>query len=150
LLYYISYWEAVGLQVDVKIVDTTTYWSYLFKRVEATDENVGWIWFWKSWSYVNSTYHCANMYTSGGVHGTANDPTADAMYAEVTHQKDYMTAWDKMATFQVYVKDLYVNVGVVEYQNLVLYNPATVGKAVGRGAFTGGWEAIAFIPHSSQ
>jgi peptide/nickel transport system substrate-binding protein len=146
LLYYAGYWQDVGLQIEVKVVDITTYWSYLFKRVEATDENVGWIWFWKSWGYVNSVYHSANMYTSKGIHGTANDPIADEMYAEITNQKDYMTAWEKMAEFQVYVKSLYINVGVVEYQNVALYNPETLGVISDR-SWAGGYEVLNFIEH---
>jgi ABC-type transport system substrate-binding protein len=154
LLYYIGYWEAVGLQVDLKVVDVTTYWGWLFHffagRIQETDENVGWIWFWKSWGYPNSVYHSANMYTSQGIHGTGNDPTADAMYAVITQQKDYETAWEKMAAFQAYVKGLYINIGVVEYQNLALYNPRTVGAAIGRGAFAGGFEAVGFMPHPTS
>jgi peptide/nickel transport system substrate-binding protein len=146
LLYYSSYWTAVGLQININVMSTSAYWGYLFKRPAATDVNVGWIWFWKSWGYVNSVYHSANMYTSTGVHGTANDPTADAMYQVITQQKDYATAWEKMSEFQVYVKSLYVNVGVVEYQNIVLYNQHTLGSWNGRN-WEGGYMGYAGITH---
>jgi len=131
MLLYMGYWEAVGLQVELRVMETATYWAYLGFGPPQTD-NVGWIWFWKSFGYPNSTYHSANMYTSTGVHKTANDPTADAMYVEITHQKDYATAWTKMQEFQVYVKSLYINIGVVEYASYALYNPATVGGFSGR------------------
>jgi len=146
LLYYASYWTAVGLQVEVKVVALSAYWGYLFARPAETAVNVGWVWFWKSWGYANSVYHSANMYTSHGVHGTANDPTADAMYAEITNQKDYATAWQKMSAFQLYVKTLYVNVGVVEYQNVALYNQHTLGTYAGRN-WEGGYVPLAGITH---
>jgi peptide/nickel transport system substrate-binding protein len=146
LLYYSSYWTAVGLQIDIKVIATTAYWGYLFARPTSTSVNVGWIWFWKSWGYSNSVYHSANMYTSTGVHGTANDPTADAMYREITNQKDYATAWAKMSAFQLYVKTLYVNIGVVEYQNVSLYNQHTLGGYNGRN-WEGGYIPLAGITH---
>jgi ABC-type transport system substrate-binding protein len=131
MLYYMSYWQAVGLQVELKVFELATYYSYLgFGPPPGGNE--GWIWFWKSTSYPNSVYHSANMYTSNGVHKTTNDATADAMYAEITHQKDYATAWEKMAEFQAYVKTLYTNIGVVEFQNNFLYNPAVIKSFTGR------------------
>jgi len=141
MLLLMSYWQAVGLQVKLEVVDLTVYYSYLFHnfagRIQETDKNVGWIWEWSSWSYPNSVYHCANMYTSGGVHGTGNDPVADQMYSEVTHQKDYQIAAQKMAAFQLYVKGLYINIGVVEYQPWYIYSPKTLGAWNGRN-----WEGI--------
>jgi peptide/nickel transport system substrate-binding protein len=135
MLYYMSYWQAVGLQVELKTFETATYYSYLgFGPPPGGNE--GWIWFWKSWSYPNSVYHSANMYTSVGVHKTTNDPTADAMYAEITHQKSYEVAWEKMREFQLYVMGLYTNIGVVEYKALFLYNPNTIGSFEGRN-----WES---------
>jgi ABC-type transport system substrate-binding protein len=141
LLLFIGYWEAVGLQIQLEVVDLTVYYSYLFHnfagRIEEGDANVGWIFNWASYSYPNSVYHCANMYTSQGVHGTGNDPVADEMYAAVTNQKDYAIADEKFAEFQLYVKSLYINVGVVEYESLVIYNPDTLGTWSGRN-----WDAI--------
>lgn len=150
MLLLIGYWEAVGLQVQLEVVDLTVYYSYLFHnfagRIEEGDANVGWIFNWSSYSYPNSVYHCANMYTSQGVHGTGNDPTADELYAAVTHQKDYQVADEKMAEFQLYVKTLYINVGIVEYETLQIYNPNTLGAWTGRN-WDGPYSALAGIQH---
>ena len=86
------------------------------------------------------------MYTSMGVHGTGNDPVADDMYADVTHQKDYATAYQKMAEFQLYVKSLYINVGVVEYESITIYNPNTIGAWTGRN-WDGPYPALAGVQH---
>ncbi len=131
MLYYMSYWQAVGLQVKLLVKDTATYWSYLGFGPPQTD-NKGWIWFWKSWSYPNSVYHSANMYTSKGVHKTTNDAHADELYAAVVHQSSYQAAWDAMTIFQAYVATLYTNIGVVEYKALFLYNPTTISSFTGR------------------
>jgi peptide/nickel transport system substrate-binding protein len=135
MLYYMSYWQEVGLNVELLVKDTATYWAYLgFGAPPGGNE--GWIWFWKSWSYPNSTYHSANMYTSKGVHKTANDTHADELYAKITQQKSYAEAWKAMQDFQVYVKSLYINIGVVEYKAYFLYNPKTIGAFTGRS-----WES---------
>ena len=131
ILYYMSYWQAVGLQVKLVVQELATYYSYLGFGPPPSD-NKGWIWFWKSSSYPNSVYHSANMYTSKGVHKTTNDPTADQLYALITTQKDYATAWQKMEEFQIYCKSLYTNVGVVEFENRFVYSPKTFGAFNGR------------------
>lgn len=144
ILYYMSYWQAVGLQVKLKVMETATYWSYLGFGPPPSD-NIGWIWFWKSWSYACSAYHCANMYTTNGVHKVTNDDKANQLYAAVTNQTSYEAASKAMSTFQVYVKSLYTNIGVVEYQNYYLYNPKVIGGFDGR--HTGYAEAIQGATH---
>jgi peptide/nickel transport system substrate-binding protein len=145
ILYYMDYWKAVGLQVELKVMELATYWSYLGFGPPPSD-NMGWIWFWKSWSYACSVYHCANMYTTNGVHKTTNDETANAMYAAVTTQLTYEAAREKFSEFQVYVQSLYTNIGVVEYKNLFLYNPKTIGSFDGR--HTGYAETIQGATHA--
>jgi len=118
-------------------------------RIEETDDNVGWIFDWTYNSYFNSTYHCANMYTSKGIHSTGNDPTADDMYAAVTHTADINVADAAFAAFQLYVKTLYINIGVVEYEILTLYNPNTVGDWAGRN-WVSYQDALNGIKHPGQ
>jgi len=148
-----SYWEAIGLQTSLEIVDSTISTAYIFHnfvgRIEETDDNVGWIFDWTYNSYFNSTYHCANMYTSKGIHSTGNDPTADDMYAAVTHTADINVADAAFAAFQLYVKTLYINIGVVEYEILTLYNPNTVGDWAGRN-WVSYQDALNGIKHPGQ
>jgi len=59
------------------------------------------------------------------------------MYKEIVNQKDYKVADQKMQAFQVYVKNLYINVGVVEYLPYYIYNPKTIGAWAGRN-----WQGI--------
>ncbi|MBN1161235.1 MAG: ABC transporter substrate-binding protein [Dehalococcoidales bacterium] len=152
-LLLISYWEAIGLQVQLEIVDSTISTAYIFHnfagRIEETDPNVGWIFSWTYNSYFNSTYHCANLYTSRGIHGSGNDPVADAMYNDVTHTADIEEADRLFAEFQLYVKTLYINIGIVEFDILTVYNPATVGDWTGRN-WVSYQDALNGIKHPGQ
>jgi peptide/nickel transport system substrate-binding protein len=146
MLYYMSYWQTIGLQVQLKVFDLSTYYSYLgFGAPPGGNE--GWIWFWKSWSYPISVYHSANMYTSKGVHKTTNDATADEMYASITHESDYNKAFKAMQDFQVYVKSLYTNIGVVEYSSYFLYAPSVIGAFEGR-SFSSYYDALQGATHA--
>jgi peptide/nickel transport system substrate-binding protein len=149
----ISYWTAVGLQIKAEPVDLSVYYGYLFHnfsgRIQETDVNVGWLFPWESWSYPNSVYHSANMYTSKGVHGTGNDAKADELYYDVTHQKDYSIADKNMQKFELYVKTLYVNIGIVEYEPIYIYNPNTLGAWNGRN-WDGIYSSLAGIQHPTK
>jgi ABC-type transport system substrate-binding protein len=146
MLYYMSYWQTVGLQVQLKVFDTATYYAYLGFGAPPGG-NQGWIWFWKSWSYPISVYHCANMYTSKGVHKTTNDTHADELYAAVTNLSSYDAAFKAMQEFQVYVKSLYTNIGVVEYYARFLYRKSVVGSFEGR-SFASYYDAVQGATHA--
>jgi len=81
-LLLLSYWEAVGIDIELHVLDTTIWNSYMFDFARITEEsdNVGWIFNWNFSAFFNATYHCANMYTSWGVHQCGGDPTADELY----------------------------------------------------------------------
>jgi len=130
LLMLFGYWEKAGLKMKLEIVDMGVYWSMLFARPKEGDRNVGWAWPWASGSFFNSTYHSANMYTSRGIHGTSNDTKATEMYDAYLKEQDLTKAEKLWNEFQVYVKSLYINIGVAEVDPLIV-----VGKNLGK--FTG-------------
>jgi peptide/nickel transport system substrate-binding protein len=131
-----SYWKDVGLQVKLEIVDSTIYVSYIFHnfvgRIQTGDKNIGWVSDWTFQSFFNCMYHSANMYTAHGCHGAGNDPKADELYLKAANEKDPLKSAQYFNEFQVYVKSLYVNIGVCTFDQLLVQNPATIGKSTGR------------------
>jgi ABC-type transport system substrate-binding protein len=117
-----GYWDEVGLDVQLEVVDSTVNGAYFFSftRLQGNEPNVGWVFSWIFNSYFNSTYHCSNMYTSWGVHNSGNDPTADALYTKAANERDPKKAVQYYAEFQVYAKSLYVNVGIAEVRPIML------------------------------
>jgi hypothetical protein len=79
---------------------------------------------------MNATYHCANMYTTWGVHGTSNDEKATQMYNDYLKITDPAKAEQAWNAFQKYVKTLYVDYGIVEIAPVYVTGPAL-------GAFSG-------------
>lgn len=68
-----------------------------------------------------SVYPSANMYTSTGLHGTANDPRADELYSAVLQEIDLDKAKQLWTEFQNYTREMWVNVGIVKvYDQMVL------------------------------
>jgi peptide/nickel transport system substrate-binding protein len=141
----IGYWQAVGLQVKLEVVDMSVYYGMLFNRPKEGDKNVGWLWPWTSPGVMNATYHCANMYTTWGIHGTSNDEKATQMYNDYLKITDPVKAEQAWSDFQKYVKTLYVDFGLVEIDPVYVAGPAL-------GEFTGAnWmsnqEAINGVQH---
>ncbi|MCR4393614.1 MAG: ABC transporter substrate-binding protein [Dehalococcoidales bacterium] len=125
-----GYWDAVGIKVDIEIIDAVQWGGMFFVRnVAPNAPNVGNIFPWTFGSTPNSTYHCANMYTSNGVHSTGNDPKADELYKKATTELDFAKARQYWTEFQKYVRGLYITVGIVQIEPLVLVGP-------GLGEFT--------------
>ena len=133
ILMLMNYWKAAGLQVKIEVVDPVVFGGYFFnfKRLTGNEPNVGWIFPWTFPGYFNSTYHCANMYTSRGTHNTGNDPKADELYKKATTELDPVKAEKYWNEFQVYVKTMYVNIAIIEGEPLVVVGP-TLGKFTGR------------------
>jgi len=126
----IGYWQAAGIQVKLEVVDLSVYYGMLFTRPKEGDKNVGWLWPWTSPGVMNATYHCANMYTTWGVHGTSNDEKATQMYNDylkITTPVESEQAWSE---FQKYVKTLWVDFGLMEIDPVYIAGPAL-------GEFTG-------------
>lgn len=133
-LLLMSYWEAVGLQIEMHVVDMTIWNGYMFNfaKIQEGDDNVGWIFNWNYQAFFNCMYHSSNMYGSWGVHNTGDDPTADELYLKAAGEIDYELAAQYFADFQVYAKSLYVNIGVALTDTLIVYNPETIGDFEGR------------------
>ena len=67
------------------------------------------------------------MFTSVGIHGTANDPKADKMYKRATSELNQRKAKRLWTRFLKYANSLYVNVPLVMADSL-----AIVSKKVGK------------------
>jgi peptide/nickel transport system substrate-binding protein len=128
-LLLMSYWEAVGLEVELHILDSSIWTNTMFnfERIQEGWENVGWVFCWNYSAFFNATYQSTNMYNSWGVHNCGNDPTADELYLKYANETDPELSAQYFAEFQVYVKSLYVNFGVANAKQLVVYNPDTIG-----------------------
>jgi peptide/nickel transport system substrate-binding protein len=144
-----GYWQAVGVNVDVQVVDTPVYNGMVFVRAkDPSDKQVGAIWPWVSSTFFNNVYHSANMFTSTGVHTTSNDTTADQMYQAATTELDDAKAKKLWQDMMHYGYDtMWVNVELVTVPTYFV-----VGKNV--GPFTGRsylsiWDAYSGIQHAS-
>jgi peptide/nickel transport system substrate-binding protein len=145
-----SYWQAVGLQIKVNIVDQTTFLGYLFngfRRFTGTEPNIGWIGVWNYDGFFNPTYQHANMYTSVGIHNTGNDPVMDEMYKKATGETDPVLAEQYYKEFQVYARNTYVNIGVAQTDQYVIWNPSVIGGWTGR-TWVSYWDAMYGLQHA--
>src|SRR6266705_2099086 len=123
-----GYWQAVGVNVDVQIVDTPVYNGLVFVRAkETTEKQVGAVWPWVNVGFFNNVYHSANMFTSTGVHTTSNDPKADQMYQAAIAELDEAKAKKLWQDLMHYAYDtMWINVGLVD-----LPTNFAVGPSVG-------------------
>ena len=128
-----GYWQAVGINMDIQVVDTPVYNGMVFVRAkEATEKQVGAVWPWIGPSFYNNVYHSANMFTSTGVHTTSNDTKADAMYQAATTELDDAKAKKLWQDMMHYGNDtMWVNVGLVKVP-IVLRCRSEVGAFTGR------------------
>jgi peptide/nickel transport system substrate-binding protein len=135
-LLLMGYWEAVGLQVKLEIVDSTIYTAYVFHnfagRIAEGEGNVGWMSNWTFQSFFNCTYHSSNMYCSWGMHSTGNDPVADKLYLKAANETDVLKSAQYFGEFQTYCRSLYINIGICTFDTLVVQNPKTIGEWTGR------------------
>ncbi|UCC16520.1 MAG: ABC transporter substrate-binding protein [Dehalococcoidales bacterium] len=84
-----GYWEAIGLDVEIQIGEMGKFYDLMFARADSPDDEcVGQIWPWISPTVFQNVYHSSNMFTSLGVHTTANDPEMDELYNAVLAETD--------------------------------------------------------------
>ncbi len=149
-LLLMSYWQDVGLQVELRIVDATIFSAYIFngfQRFTGDEENIGWIGMWNYDAFFNSTYHAANMYCSWGIHNAGNDPTADELYLKAAGEMDPNLAAQYFNDFEVYAKSMYVNIGVAQTDQYVVWNPEVIGGWTGR-TWVSYWDSWNGIEHA--
>jgi len=106
---------------------------------------VGGIWPWIFPGFFNNVYHSANMFTSRGVHTTANDPKADEMYDKAVAELDPAKAKRMWTEFMNYAYDMWVTVGIVKVPSYLVVGPKV-------GQFTSNthlslYDALAGIQH---
>jgi len=123
-----GYWEAVGVKAVVKTMEAGPWAGMFFARIK--DEkapNAGGVFPWVWPGVFNNVYHSANMFTSVGIHGTANDAKADAMYKTVTSEINPVKAKKLWTEFLAYGNSLYINVPLVMADSLAVVS-SKVGK----------------------
>jgi peptide/nickel transport system substrate-binding protein len=119
-----NYWARVGIDVKVEVIDYMVWTGMFFVR--QTDPNspaVGGIIPFGYTSVFDSTYGCANMYTSMGVHTAANDPVADRLYHEAVMTINDAERKQLWTEFQDYAKEMWVNVGIATIEPYLLVGP---------------------------
>jgi ABC-type transport system substrate-binding protein len=145
-----SYWQAVGIKVNVEIVDTSVFVGYIFngfQRFKGDETNIGWIGCWNYDGFFNPTYQASNAYCSWGVHNTGNDPKADELYNKATTDPNPTTAIQEFQDFEAYAKSMYVTIGVASPKGYVVWNPQTVGGWTGR-TWVSYWDSTYGIQHA--
>jgi len=128
-----GYWQAVGMNVDVQVVDTPVYNGLIFVRAkDPTEKQVGAVWPWVNVGAPNNVYHSANMFTSTGVHTTSNDTKADAMYQAAISELDDTKAKKLWQDLMHYGYDtMWINVELVEVPTYFAVGP-NVGQFTNR------------------
>ena len=125
-----GYWQAVGLNVDVQVVDSPIWLQMFFVRGYPDDRMVWAIIPWLSSGFLNNVYHTANLLTSTGTTTTGNDPKADQMYQAAVSELDDAKAKQLWQQLMHHGYDtMWVNIELVEVPSYFV-----VGKNV--GAFT--------------
>ncbi len=141
-----GYWEAVGIQTRIEVVDPVTWGGMFFVRAkDASQPQVGAVFSWTFPAVFNNVYHCANMFKSTGVHSTGNDPNADMLYDKATQELDLKKAKQYWTEFHNYANGMYVNVGIC-----IIKYPAIVSPKVGEfttNAYMSIYDALAGIKH---
>jgi peptide/nickel transport system substrate-binding protein len=143
-----GYWQAVGVNVDVQVVDTPVYNGLVFVRAkDPSEKQVGAMWPWVNVGAFNNVYHSANMFTSTGVHTTSNDPKADEMYQAATAELDETKAKKLWQDMMHYGYDtMWVNLELVEVPTFFAVGPK-VGTFTGRSNINI-WDSYAGIQHA--
>jgi ABC-type transport system substrate-binding protein len=120
-----GYWQNIGLNVDLQIVDSPVWLSLSFVRVKSeTDRQVGAVMPSTFSAFFNNVYHSANLFTSTGTRSTGNDPKADQMYQSAVSELDDVKAkqlWQQMMHYGY--DTMWVNIELVEVPTLFVVGP---------------------------
>jgi peptide/nickel transport system substrate-binding protein len=108
-----GYWQEIGLDVEVQIVEMGKFYDLMFSRADSPDDEcVGQIWPWINPSVNQNVYHSSNMFTSLGVHTTCNDPEMDVLYAAVLAETDLERQEQLWSEFMVRGHDMWIVTGM--------------------------------------
>jgi len=140
-----GYWEAVGVKAVIKTMDAGPWAGMFFVRVkDAKAPNAGGVFPWVFPAVFNNVYHSANMFTSAGIHGTANDPKADQMYKTATTELNPAKAKRLWTQFLTYGNTLYINVPLVMADSLSVVS-SKVGKFDRTASMLLGYDIVAGV-----
>jgi peptide/nickel transport system substrate-binding protein len=144
-----GYWEAIGLDVEIQIVEMGKFYDLMFARADSPDDEcVGQVWPWISPTVFQNVYHSSNMFTSLGVHTTANDPEMDALYNAVLAETDLKKQERLWTEFIQRGKDMWIVTGMWEQPSYFV-----VSKHLGeftKRAHLGIYYCIYGIKHAEQ
>jgi peptide/nickel transport system substrate-binding protein len=108
-----GYWEEIGLDVEVQIVEMGKFYDLMFSRADSPDDEcVGQIWPWINPSVNQNVYHSSNMFTSLGVHTTCNDPEMDVLYDAVLTETNLEKQEQLWSEFMVKGHDMWIVTGL--------------------------------------
>jgi ABC-type transport system substrate-binding protein len=126
-----NYWAKVGIDVKIEVREfSVVLGMFMIRQTDPNSPAIGSIFPWIFPSAFDNFYHCANMYTSAGVHTTAKDPKADQLYHEVMGTIDDAERKRLWTEFQNYAKEMWVNVGIAIIDSPVVIGP-NLGKVTG-------------------
>lgn len=120
-----KYWTDIGIQTNIITLEPAVWTRLLFTGIFADEREkaIGDILPFTYTAAPNAVCQSGNIYTSAGWHGTANDPKADELYQALTQELDLNKAKQMWTEFQNYVKEMWVNVGIVKvHDQMVLSN----------------------------
>jgi peptide/nickel transport system substrate-binding protein len=126
-----NYWAKVGIDVKIEVRELSVFFNmFMARQTDPNSPAIGGIFPWILPSAFDNFYYCANMYTSAGVHTTANDIKADQLYHEVMgtiNDAERKRLWTQ---FQNYAKEMWINIGIVTIESRVVMGP-NLGKVTG-------------------
>ncbi|OGN94549.1 MAG: hypothetical protein A2Y89_04125 [Chloroflexi bacterium RBG_13_51_18] len=116
-----GYWNKVGLQTKIEVVEMSVWLSYVFIGPGAQADNpaIGIIWSWAGAAF-NGTYYCRNMYTSYGIHSVTVNAAVDAIFDKYIVERDPVKAKEYYIEWQRAAKALYTSFGVAYVESIVV------------------------------
>jgi len=107
-----GYWDKVGFQTELKIVDMAISLQYIFlQQLQGDEEYLGYIWYWAG-SAFNGTAYCRNMNTSYGIHQVTVDDYVTSLYDKFIVELDPDKAVQYYTDWQRATKELYTTFGI--------------------------------------
>ena len=107
-----GYWDKVGLEVKINIVDMSVALQYIFVQAITDDfAATGWLWSWAGAAF-NGTAYCRNMYTSYGIHQVTVNAEVTALFDKFIGELDPVKAQQYYIDWQRAAKELYTSFGI--------------------------------------